>query len=70
MCCMLRDRLQKMRLRTSTGLAQTSSHQQGSSSDSGGGGGGTMWPTPGCNGCTHPYTLRNVYRSGCATSRL
>ena len=56
MCCMLSERLQKMRLRTSTGLAHTSSHQQGSSSDRGGGGGGTMWPIPGCKGCTQPHT--------------
>ncbi len=55
MCCMFRERLQKMRLRTSTGLAHTSSHQHGSSSESGGGGGGTMCPMPGCKGCTKPH---------------
>ncbi len=51
MCCILRERLQKMRRRTSTGLAHTSSHQQGNSSDSAGGGGGTMWPPPAFTGC-------------------
>ncbi len=41
-CAMLSERLQKMRRRTSSGLAHTSSAQAGWSSLSGGGGGGPM----------------------------
>ena len=41
-CDMLSERLQKMRRRTSSGLAHTSSAQAGWSSLSGGGGGGPM----------------------------